>query len=55
MIPIIIVDLYNFTSLEKQIVTEINNRPEYFLNNSIKIISKNFGIAASTISRLSKK
>lgn len=29
--------------------------PEYFLNNSITIISKKLGIATSTISRLSKK
>ncbi|WP_425379738.1 MurR/RpiR family transcriptional regulator [Spiroplasma endosymbiont of Stenodema calcarata] len=55
MIPIIIIDLYYLTSLEKYIVSEINKRPKYFLSNSITIISQNFGIATSTISRLAKK
>lgn len=55
MIPIIALDLYNLTSLEKYVAIEINKKPEYFLNNSITIISKKLGIATSTISRLSKK
>ncbi|ELL44914.1 MurR/RpiR family transcriptional regulator [Spiroplasma melliferum] len=55
MIPIVALDLYNLTSLEKYIAVEINKKPEYFLNNSITIISKKLGIATSTISRLSKK
>ncbi|WP_338991564.1 hypothetical protein [Spiroplasma endosymbiont of Seladonia tumulorum] len=55
MIPIIALDLYNLTSLEKYVAIEINKKPEYFLNNSITIINKKLGIATSTISRLSKK